>query len=260
MRTIVLFDYLSRYLCSNIAFLYLHILKALLFKFYHNQNILFFNNFKSKGFIPFKNNKNFIFSNVFFLLIYIFLDFFFFLLALKLLFILSFFIQIFTFFFCLKCFIQKKYIDIHTIQSFVFLDSYIFWQFKTGEQLKFFFFKQSTKNPIWIFSQLFTLVNLFFIIPSYISLLLIFLINDIIYHQKINYNSLFIKIIFFISITKFFGFSLIIFKLIIDFLEYFIKNFNKIPNLFFLSKFLNIFLGLITHFKKTVGKLTIVFI
>ena len=71
ISTIVLFDYLSRYLCSNITFfyfffIYLHILKALLFKSYLKQNILFFNNFKSKGFIPFKNNKNFIFSNVFF--------------------------------------------------------------------------------------------------------------------------------------------------------------------------------------------------
>jgi hypothetical protein len=185
--------------------------------------------------------------------------FFFFLISLKILLYLSFFIQIISFFFCMKCFIQKKNICIKKIKSFLYLNDIILMQFNISSSLTFYFLKYSYNPPIFIFSQGFTIFLSFVTVPCYLSLLLIFLLNDIFYTKKINFYSLFIRIIFFSLLTKYFGFSLILIKLSIDFIEFTFSNFNKIPNLFFLSKLLKIFLSLLTIFEVKVGKLTVKF-
>ena len=86
------------------------------------------------------------------------------------------------------------------------------------------------------------MLYLFIALPVYLFMFLTVIVFDVFFKQKINYYSIIFRVFFFFCFAKIFGFSLIFFKLILDLFQFIVDNFNEEPNLFFLSKILEIIL------------------
>lgn len=247
------------------------------------------------SFIPFKNNKNFIFSNVFFFTDLHFFDFETNIIFLKIILISSFFFFLYFLFFKMKEVLFCLFIiEIFTLlflilfKIFYFLAIFIFFcslfyclcnlfllkktisrtSFSCLSKLSrfcfemdhiciYFFFKGEEPRPIWIFSQALTLFFLFIYLPIYISIIITYIINDFFFFHQLNYFNLIVNILFFSWFIKLFGFSFILFKWFFDIIEFSFKNYNKAPNIFIISKILNVFLKIYSKFRKKVLSLKI---
>jgi hypothetical protein len=178
------------------------------------------------------------------------------LISIKCLFILSFILFNGFFFYALILLFWKKNINFTKYSKF--LSQLGHWIFVLDSEIIYFFFKNGEKRPLFIISQSLTVLTVFINMPFFLMHFLIFILNDLFYHQKLNYYLVFFRCLFYISVTKIFGFSFILLKLTIDFIEFFLKNWSQNKHdLFFFSKILAIFLKIYFTFRKKIYPLTL---